>query len=145
MEKFLRYHNMGQWLYPLQYQDHCKLSGHQNWNQHFVTVRNSKKSSWPVTSLWNRGPLKILNGIRLILNDQGNHLDSYTISFEWPLFCKPVTGQDFFFAVFYSKPALFSNSWRWDIAMDFGQRRSPQCSGAHSCGMPMLAMSRSMP
>ena len=25
----------------------------------------AKKSSWPVTGLWNRGPLTILNGIRL--------------------------------------------------------------------------------
>jgi hypothetical protein len=25
------------------------------------------------------GPLKILNGIKLILDDQGNHLDSYTL------------------------------------------------------------------
>ena len=32
-----------------------------------------------VTGLWNRGPLKILNDIKLILDDQGNHLDSYTI------------------------------------------------------------------
>ena len=28
------------------------------------------------------GPLKILNGIKLILDDQGNQLDSYTISLE---------------------------------------------------------------
>ena len=52
--------------------------------------------------LWNRGPLKILNGIKLILDDQGNHLDSYTISlelfrsFRGPLFHKPVTGQELF-------------------------------------------------
>ena len=45
-------------------------------------------------------PLKILNGIKLILDDQGNHLDSYTISlksyrsFTGPLFRKPVTGQE---------------------------------------------------
>ena len=45
----------------------------------------------------NRRPLKILNGIKLILDDQGNHLDSYTISlesfrsFRSPLFRKPVT------------------------------------------------------
>ena len=58
------------------------------------------------------GPLKILNGIKLILDDQGNHLDSYAISlesfrsFRGPLFRKPVTGQELFFAVSYSKPAL---------------------------------------
>ena len=39
--------------------------------------KQQKKSYWPVTGLWNRGPLKILNGIKLILDDQGNHLDSY--------------------------------------------------------------------
>ena len=48
------------------------------------------------------GPLKIVNGIKLILDDQGNHLDSYTIrlesfrSFIGPLFCKPVTGQELY-------------------------------------------------
>ena len=46
------------------------------------------------------------------MDDQGNHLDSYTISlksfrsFRGPLFRKPVTGQELFFAVSYSKPAL---------------------------------------
>ena len=62
--------------------------------------------------MWKRGPLKILNGIKLILDDQGNHLDSYTISlesfrsFRGPLFLKPVTGQKLFFSVSYSKPTL---------------------------------------
>ena len=48
------------------------------------------------------GPLKDLNGIKLILDDQGNHLDSYTISYEsfrsfrGPPFYKPVTGQERF-------------------------------------------------
>ena len=58
----------------------------------------------PVTGLGISGPLKILNGINLILDDQGiNHLDSYTISlesirsFRGLLFCKPVTGQELFF------------------------------------------------
>ena len=47
-----------------------------------------------------------------MLDDQGNHFDSYTISlesfrsFRGPLFRKPVTGQELFFAVSYSKPAL---------------------------------------
>ena len=56
----------------------------------------------PVIGLCNRGPLKILNGIRLILDDQGNHLDLYTIrlesfrSFKGPLFRKPITGQELF-------------------------------------------------
>ena len=62
-------------------------------------------------SLLNMGPLKILNGIKLTLNDQGNHLDSYTMSlesfrsFRGPLFHKPVIGQELFFAVSFSKPA----------------------------------------
>ena len=47
---------------------------------HFVTtltvhtVRNSKNSSWPVTGSWNRGPLKILNDMKLIMDDQRNGL-----------------------------------------------------------------------
>ena len=50
-----------------------------------------------------QGPLKILNGKKFILDDQGNHLDSYKISLEsfrsfiGPLFRKSVTGQDLFF------------------------------------------------
>ena len=74
--------------------------------------KQQKKSSCLVTGFWNRGPLKILNGIELILDDQGNHLDSNTISlesfryFRVPLFCKTVTGQELFFAVYYIKPAL---------------------------------------
>ena len=58
------------------------------------------------------GPCKSLNGIKLILDGQGNHLDSITISlelftsFKGPLFGKPVTGQELFFAVSYSKEAL---------------------------------------
>ena len=60
--------------------------------------------------------MKILNGKELILDDQRNHLDSYrpdscTISleslrsFRGPLFRKPVTGQDLFFAVSLTKGA----------------------------------------
>ena len=68
--------------------------------------KQQKKSSWPVTGLWNRRPLKILNGKKLILDAQGNHLDSYTISLESfrsfrdLLFCKPVTSQELFFCCF---------------------------------------------
>ena len=67
-----------------------------------VCCKKRQKSSCPVTGLQNRGPLNILNGIKLILDDQGNHLDSYTISlesfrsFRGPLFRKPVTGQELF-------------------------------------------------
>ena len=55
---------------------------------------------------------KIRNGIKLILDDQKNHLNSYIISlklfrsFRCHLFRKLLTGQDFFFAVSYNKPAL---------------------------------------
>ena len=67
-------------------------------NYSWFAVRNSKKKF--LTSYWL--PLKIMNGIKLILDDQGNHLDSYTISleslrsFRSPLFCKPVTGKEHF-------------------------------------------------
>ena len=64
----------------------------------------------------NRKPLKVLNGTKVILDDYGNSLDSFRInlesfrSFKGPLFHKPVTGQELFFAVSYSKLALIKNS-----------------------------------
>ena len=64
------------------------------------------------TGLGNKGPLKVLNGTKLILDDHGNNLDSFRISLESfrsfrdPLLLKPVTGQELFFVVSYSKPAL---------------------------------------
>ena len=101
------------WCHTTGFQIYVSLDSSQ------FAIRNSKKSSWPVTGLWNRGPLMILNGIKLILDDLGNHLDSYknlfilykflwislvyTISlesfrsFRGPLFRKPVTGQELFF------------------------------------------------
>ena len=48
----------------------------------------------------------------LILNDHGNNLAPFRISLESfrslrdPLLLKPVTGQDLFFAISYSNPAL---------------------------------------
>ena len=48
----------------------------------------------------------------MILDDHGNNLDSFRISlesfrsFRVPLLHKPVTGQELFLAVSYSKPAL---------------------------------------
>ena len=74
----------------------------------------AKNSSWPVTGLGNKAPLKVLNGTKLILDDHGNNLDSFRISlesfrsFRGPLLPKPVTDQELFFAVPYSKPALVS-------------------------------------
>ena len=72
--------------------------------------KQQKKSSWPVTGLQNRGPLKDLNDSKLIV--QGQCPWSSRINFipfrifRGPLFHKPVTGQGIFFAVSYSKPAL---------------------------------------
>ena len=72
----------------------------------------AKNSSRPVTGLENKGPLKVLNGTKLILDDHGNNLDSFRISlesfrsFRGPLLHKPVTGQELFFAVSYSKSEL---------------------------------------
>ena len=60
----------------------------------------------------NKGPLKVLNGTKLILDDHGKNLDSFIISlesfrsFRGPLLLKPITGQEVFFAVSYSKQAL---------------------------------------
>ena len=65
-----------------------------------------------MTGLGNKGPLKVLNGTKLILDDHGNNLDSFRISLESfrsfrdPLLLKQVTGQELSFAVSYSKLAL---------------------------------------
>ena len=62
--------------------------------------------------LGNKGPLKVLNNTKLILDDLGNNLDSFRISlesfrsFRRPLLHKLVTGHELFFDVSYSKPAL---------------------------------------
>ena len=67
--------------------------------------RNSKKSSWPVTVLWNRRPLKDLNDsklIHLIIQDQFYTMQNLQ---RYPI---PQTSNwsGTFFAVSYSKPAL---------------------------------------
>ena len=55
-----------------------------------------------VTGLWNKGPLKVLNVTKLILDDHGNNLDSFRISlesfrsFRGPLLHKSGTGQELF-------------------------------------------------
>ena len=77
-------------------------------NNSFLTVDSIRL----VTVLGNKGLLKFLNGTKVILDDHGNILDSSRISLESfrsfrdPLLLKPVTGQELFFAVSYSKPAL---------------------------------------
>ena len=74
----------------------------------------------------SRRPLKILNGIKLILDDQENPLDSYRISlasfrsFRGPLIRKPVTGHELFLAVSYSKPALITSISK-DAVFSFNQ------------------------
>ena len=72
----------------------------------------AKKSSWPVTGLQNRGPLMDPNDSKLIAYESKWFPWSSRINFipfrifRGPLFHKPVTGQELFFAVSYSKPAL---------------------------------------
>ena len=71
----------------------------------------------PVTDLWSRGPLKNLKDSKLNVNESKLFPWSSRISlvpfrtFRGPLFPKPITGQELFFAVSYSKPALASLSW----------------------------------
>ena len=51
--------------------------------------------------------LKVLNGAKLMLDYHENNLDSFIITLEsFRSFLKPVTGQELFFAVSYTKPAL---------------------------------------
>ena len=86
----------------------------------------------------NRRPLKILNGIELILDDQGNHLNSYTISlesfgsFRGPLVCKLVTGQELFFAVSYSKPALMCSTKKTPKKFNFYLLPRPRGLSEHN-------------
>ena len=56
----------------------------------------------------NKGPLKVMNGTKLILEDHGNNLDSFRISLEsLRLFRGPlVTSHELFFDDSYSTPAL---------------------------------------
>ena len=61
-----------------------------------------------LTGLGNKGPLKVLNGTKLILDDHGNNLDSYSSN-------QYLTGQELFFAVSYSKPAIVKRQWFWDL------------------------------
>ena len=59
------------------------------------------------TGLENKAPLKVLNGTKLIIDDHVNNLDSFRISLKsFLLLLKPVTGQELFFAISYSKMAL---------------------------------------
>ena len=79
----------------------------------------------------SRGPLKILNDVKLILDDQGNYFDSYVISlksfksFRGSLICKPVTGQELFFAVSYSKLALVMKKLSNCLPLEISIRNVP--------------------
>ena len=74
-----------------------------------LLYETAKNSSWSVTGL---GPLKVLNGTKLILEGHGNNLDSFRISlesfrsFRCPLLPKPVSWLGLSFAVSYNKLAL---------------------------------------
>ena len=77
-----------------------------------LLLETAKNSSWPVTGLKNRGPLKDLKDSKLILNESklfpwSSRINLMPFRIFWgPLFYKPVTGQELFYAVCYSKPAL---------------------------------------
>ena len=77
-----------------------------------LLYETAKNSSWPLNGLENKGPLKVLNGTKLILDNHGNNLGSFKISlqsfrsFRGPLHLKPVTVQELFLSSFYSKPAV---------------------------------------
>ena len=86
-----------------------------NFSQSPFAVRNSNNSSWPVTGLGSKGPLKVLNGTKLILDDHRKNLNSFRISlesfrsFRGPLHHKPVTSQKLFFVVSYSSSKVLKN------------------------------------
>ena len=66
----------------------------------------AKNSYWGITFSRNKGPLKVLNGTKLILDDHGDNLRLIWNQFKGPLLPKLVIGQGLFFTVSYSKPAL---------------------------------------
>ena len=77
-----------------------------------LLLETEKRSSWPVTGLWNRGPLKDLNDFKLIVYECKWFPWSSRINFlpfrifRGPLFHKPVTGQELLFAVSYNCSVL---------------------------------------
>ena len=76
----------------------------------------AKTSSLPVTGLRSRGPLKDTKDYKLSLNESKLFPWSSRISlvplrtFRGHLFSKPVTGQELFLVVFYSKQTLASEN-----------------------------------
>ena len=81
--------------------------------------------------MWNKGPLKVLNDAKLILDDHGNNLGSFKLSsesfrsFRGPLLGKPVTGQELFFAVSYSKLALVMKKLSNCLPLEISIRNVP--------------------
>ena len=77
-----------------------------------ICCKKQQKCSWPVTGLQNKGPLKDLNDSKLIVYESkwfpwSTRMNFIPFrSFRGPLLHKPVIGQELFFAVSYSKPAL---------------------------------------
>ena len=77
----------------------------------------------PVTGLYDKGTMKVVNGTTLILDDQGNHIDSFNISlesfrsFRGLLFHKKATGQLFRHLVKEpgSTNSAYRNVWQWFI------------------------------
>ena len=77
-----------------------------------VCQKSTTAALWPVTVLCSRGPLKLLNGTKLILDNQANKFESFR-SFRGPLFHKPVTGQILFIVTWYKTPRL--QSWKSEV------------------------------
>jgi hypothetical protein len=79
-----------------------------------VCCKKQKKSSWPVNGLRDMGPLKDLNDSKLIVYELNWFSSSSRINFtpfrifRGPLFHKRVTGQELFFTLSFSKPALLT-------------------------------------
>ena len=77
----------------------------------------------------NKGPLKVQSGTKVIQGDHGNNTfrissESFR-SFKGPI---PATGQELFFAVSYSKPAL--RAYCPNIYTGMGMHFIPYISGA---------------
>ena len=94
----------------------CILQSKTLYSRAAQEYRASKKSSLLVIGLESMGPLQILNGTKLVVNDQRGHSDSLRINLESfrtirsPLFHKPVT----FFGstVFLSGSSKSKFMWR---------------------------------
>ena len=76
----LKFASFWKWVFwSIKYLEMIK---HRNRLELVCCKKRPKNSSWPLTDLETRGPLMVLNGIILILDDHGNNLDSLRISLE---------------------------------------------------------------